>query len=71
MPCVVVKLAVQNSNRPFNLGNFHNASPKENSKTYNGSNSANVTFVINTFNGVSTKNTLDSDVADQNQIVTV
>ncbi|HDR8180529.1 TPA: spore germination protein, partial [Bacillus cereus] len=55
----------------FNLGDFYNVSPKENTKAYNGSGSSNVAFVLNTFNGVSATNTFDSDVADQNQVGTV
>ncbi|CAI8934667.1 MULTISPECIES: spore germination protein [Bacillus] len=71
MPSVVGNLVVQNSNGSFNLGDFYNVSPKENTKAYNGSGSSNVAFVTNTFNGVSATNTFDSDVADQNQVGTV
>lgn len=70
MPSVVGNLIVQNSNGSFNLGDFYNVSPKENIKAYNGSGASNVAFVVNTFNGVSATNTLDSDVADQDQIGT-
>ncbi|KFN15274.1 spore germination protein [Bacillus pseudomycoides] len=71
MPSVVGNLVVQNSNGSFNLGDFYNVSPKENTKAYNGSGSSNVAFVTNTFNSVSATNTFDSDVADQNQVGTV
>ncbi|MED2766079.1 spore germination protein [Bacillus thuringiensis] len=71
MPCVVVNLAVQSSDGSFNLGDFYTFSPKENTKTYSGSGSANIAFVINTFNIISATNTFDSDVADQNQVGTV
>ena len=71
MPSIVGSLIVQNSNGSFNLGDFYNVSPKENTKSYNGSGASNVAFVINTFNGVSATNTFDADVADQNQIGTV
>ncbi len=37
MPSVVGNLVVQNSNGSFNLGDFYNVSPKENTKAYNGS----------------------------------
>jgi spore germination protein PF len=70
MPSVVGNLVVQNSNGSFNLGDFYNVSPKENTKAYNGSGASNVGFVVNTFNGVSATNTFDSDVADQDQIGT-
>ena len=63
-------LVVQNSNGSFNLGDFYNVSPKENTKAYNGSGASNVGFVVNTFNGVSATNTFDSDLADQNQVGT-
>ena len=63
MPSVVGNLVVQNSNGSFNLGDFYNVSPKENTKAYNGSGASNVGFVVNTFNGVSATNTFDSDVA--------
>ena len=36
MPSVVGNLVVQNSNGSFNLGDFYNVSPKENTKAYNG-----------------------------------
>ncbi|RAN76837.1 spore germination protein [Bacillus sp. SRB_331] len=71
MPSIVGNMIVQNSNGSFNLGDFYNVSPKENTKAYNGSGSSNVAFVANTFNGVSATNTFDSDVADQNQVGTV
>ncbi|MBD8076466.1 spore germination protein [Bacillus thuringiensis] len=69
MPSVVGNLVVQNSNGAFNLGDFYNVSPKENTKSYNGSGASNVSFFVNTFNGVSATNTFDSDVADQDQVV--
>ncbi|MED0997572.1 spore germination protein [Bacillus mobilis] len=70
MPSAVGNLVVQHSNGAFNLGDFYNVSPKENTKAYNGSGSSNVRFVVNTFNGVSATNTFDADVADQNQVGT-
>ncbi|HDR7685302.1 MULTISPECIES: spore germination protein [Bacillus cereus group] len=70
MPSVVANLVVQNSTGSFNLGDFYNVSPKENTKSYNGSGSSNVGFVVNTFSGVSATNTFDADVADQNQVGT-
>ncbi|PHB47017.1 spore germination protein [Bacillus toyonensis] len=70
MPSVVANLVVQNSTGSFNLGDFYNVSPKENTKSYNGSGSSNVGFVVNTFSGVSATNTFDADVADQNQFGT-
>ncbi|ETT77653.1 spore germination protein, partial [Bacillus mycoides] len=66
----VANLVVQNSTGSFNLGDFYNVSPKENTKSYNGSGSSNVGFVVNTFSGVSATNTFDADVADQNQVGT-
>ncbi|OBW54937.1 MULTISPECIES: spore germination protein [Bacillus] len=70
MPSVVANLLVQNSNGAFNLGDFYNVSPKENTKGYNGSGASNAGFIVNTFNGVSVTNTFDSDVTDQDQVVT-
>ncbi|WP_144520001.1 spore germination protein [Bacillus thuringiensis] len=70
MPSVVGNLLVQNSRGSFNLGDFYNVSPKDNVKGYNGSGSTNVGFIINTFNGVSSTNTFDADVAYQNQVGT-
>ncbi|MCU5111478.1 spore germination protein [Bacillus wiedmannii] len=70
MPSVVGNLVGQNSNGAFNLGDFYNASPKENTEAYNGSGASNVGFVVNTFNVVSATNTFDADVADQNQVGT-
>ncbi|WP_348519817.1 spore germination protein [Bacillus sp. 165] len=67
MPSFVGNVLVQNSNGSFNLGDFYNVSPKENSKSYNGSGASNVGIVINTFSGVNATNTLDPDVNDQNQ----
>ncbi len=46
MPSVVGNLVVQNSNGSFNLGDFYNVSPKENTKAYNGSGASNVGFVL-------------------------
>ncbi|WP_172448312.1 spore germination protein, partial [Bacillus thuringiensis] len=46
MPSVVANLLVQNSNGAFNLGDFYNVSPKENTKSYNGSGASNVSFVV-------------------------
>lgn len=69
MPSILGNLVVQNSNGSFNLGDFCNVSPKENTKAYNGSGGSNVAFIVNNFNGVSATNTFDSDVADQDQIV--
>ncbi|BCC18302.1 spore germination protein [Bacillus paranthracis] len=69
MPSILGNLVVQNSNGSFNLGDFYNVSPKENTKAYNGSGGSNVAFIVNNFNGVSATNTFDSDVADQDQIV--
>ncbi|PGS79353.1 hypothetical protein COC69_12405 [Bacillus cereus] len=68
MSCIVTNLAVQNNAGSFNLGDFYNVSPKINTKTYSGSGSSNVAFVINTFSSVSATNTFDSDIADQDQI---
>ncbi|KAA6470375.1 spore germination protein [Bacillus wiedmannii] len=70
MPAIVGNLVVQNSNGSFNLGDFYNVSPKENTKGYNGCGSSNVGFVVNTFSGVSATNTFDGDLADQNQVGT-
>lgn len=70
MPAILGNLVLQTSNGSFNLGDFYNVSPKENTKAYNGSGSSNVAFVLNTFNGVSATNTFDSDVADQSQVGT-
>ncbi|MGG2065188.1 spore germination protein [Bacillus sp. S14(2024)] len=52
-------------------GNPYNVSLKVNSKLYNGSDASDIAFVLNTFNSISSANTFDSDVADQNQIGTV
>ncbi|GAB6482124.1 spore germination protein [Bacillus cereus] len=41
MPFVIGNLVVQNSNSSFNLGDFYNVSPKENTKTFNGVNATN------------------------------
>ncbi|MEC5240701.1 spore germination protein [Bacillus mycoides] len=71
MPSILGNLVVQNSNGSFNLGDFYNVSPKENTKSYNGSGASNVAFIANTFSGVSATNTYDSDIADQNQVGTV
>ncbi|TPV47277.1 spore germination protein [Bacillus dicomae] len=71
MPSIIGNMVMQNSNSYFNLGDFYNVSPKENTKAYNDSGASNVAFVLNTFNGVSATNTFDSDVADQNQVGTV
>ncbi|WP_103945693.1 spore germination protein [Bacillus sp. ok061] len=70
MPSVVANLVVQNSAGSFNLGDFYNVSPKENTKSYNSSGASNVGFVVNTFSGVSATDTFDADVADQNQVGT-
>ncbi|EOP68307.1 spore germination protein [Bacillus cereus] len=70
MPSIVGNLVVQNSNGSFNLGDFYNVSPKENTKSYNGSGATNAAVFVNTFNGVSATNTFDSDIADQDQVVT-
>ncbi|MGG5741563.1 MULTISPECIES: spore germination protein [Bacillus cereus group] len=59
MPAILGNLVVQTSN----------VSPKENTKSYNGSGSSNNAFITNNFSGVSATNTFDSDVADQDQIV--
>ncbi|HGO9421379.1 spore germination protein [Bacillus cereus] len=69
MPSILGNLVVQNSNGSFNLGDFYNVSPKENTKAYNGSGGSSVAFIVNNFNGVSATNTFDSDVADQDQVV--
>ncbi|MED2125968.1 spore germination protein [Bacillus thuringiensis] len=69
MPAILGNLVVQTSNGSFNLGDFYNVSPKENTKSYNGSGSSNNAFIANNFSGVSATNTFDSDVADQDQIV--
>ncbi|MED2764163.1 spore germination protein [Bacillus thuringiensis] len=55
MPRIIANLIVQNSVGSFNSGNFYSVSPK-NKKIYNGSDSANLVFIINTFNSVNTKN---------------
>ena len=60
MPSVVGNLVVQNSNGSFNLGDFYNVSPKENTKAYNGSGASNV--IRDQY--------IDSDLADQNQVGT-
>ncbi|HDR7967807.1 spore germination protein [Bacillus pacificus] len=70
MPSFVGNMVIQNSNGSFNLGDFYNVSPKENTQAYNGSGASNVAFVLNTFNCVSATNTFDSDVADQSQVGT-
>ncbi|ASN69634.1 spore germination protein [Bacillus paranthracis] len=69
MPAILGNLVVQTSNGSFNLGDFYNVSPKENTKSYNGSGSSNSAFITNNFSGVSATNTFDSDVADQDQVV--
>lgn len=69
MPSILGSLVVQNSNGSFNLGDFYNVSPKENTKSYNGSGGSNAAFIVNNFNGVSATNTFDSDVNDQDQVV--
>ncbi|MCP8968242.1 spore germination protein [Ectobacillus ponti] len=71
MPSFVGSVLVQNSNGSFNLGDFYNVSPKENAKAFNGSGASNVGLVVSTFNGVNATNTLDPDVADQNQTATL
>ena len=68
MPAIVGNLVLHTSNGAFNLGDFYNVSPKDNTKAYNGSGGSNVAFIVNNFNGVSATNTIDSDVADQNQV---
>ncbi|EOV9525787.1 spore germination protein [Bacillus cytotoxicus] len=70
MPSIIADLFVQNSNGSFNLGDFYNVSPKENTKADSGSGSSNVAVVVNTVNGVRASNTFDSDVADQSQFGT-
>ncbi|WP_257129180.1 spore germination protein [Bacillus wiedmannii] len=62
-------IVVQKSNGSFNLGDCYNVSPKKNEKEYNGSGSVNEAFVCNTFKDVSATNTFDSDIADQDQVV--
>lgn len=69
MPSILGSLVVQNSSGSFNLGDFYNVSPKANSKAYNGSGGSNEAIIINNFNGVSATNTFDSDVNDQDQVV--
>lgn len=66
MPSFVGNVIVQTSAGSFNLGDFYNVSPKENSKAFNGSGASNVGFVVNTFNGINATNTFDPDVNDQN-----
>ncbi|WP_028402541.1 spore germination protein [Ectobacillus panaciterrae] len=68
MPSFVGNVVVQNSNGSFNLGDFYNVSPKDNTKSYNGSGASNVAFVVNTFSGINATTTFDPDVNDQNQI---
>ncbi len=65
IPSFVGNVIVQTSSGQFNLGDFYNVSPKENSKAFNGSGSSNVGFVVNTFNGINATNTFDPDVNDQ------
>ncbi|MFD3447297.1 spore germination protein [Microbacteriaceae bacterium 4G12] len=71
MPSFIGNIAVQYSTGSVNLGDLYNVSPKENTKAYNGSGSSNVGFVVNTFNGINATNTLDPDIADQDQIATL
>ncbi|KOS24998.1 spore gernimation protein GerPF [Bacillus anthracis] len=65
MPSVVEGFVVQNSNGSFNLGDFYNVSPKENTKAYNGSGSSNTGIKVQTFSGISTADVGDSDANDQ------
>ncbi len=66
MPSVVGNLLVQNSRGSFNLDDFYTVSPKDNTKGYKGA-----SFIINTFNGLSSTNIFDANVTDQDQIRTV
>ncbi|MFX3622455.1 MAG: spore germination protein [Ectobacillus sp.] len=70
MPSFIGNVIVQNSNGSFNVGDFYNVAPKENTKDYNGSGSSNLGLLVNTFNGVSATNTFDADAADQDNIGT-
>ena len=68
MPSIIGGPFKINSNSGVvNFGDSFNISPKSTSKSVTGSGSANTGDFIMTNNGFSVSNTLDPDVADQNQ----
>ncbi|MBP0724556.1 spore germination protein [Bacillus sp. RG28] len=60
-----------NENSIIATGDLNNISPKTASKTYNGSGGSNTGLFPVTINGASATNTLDADVADQDNIATL
>ncbi|MBP1932407.1 spore germination protein [Ammoniphilus resinae] len=65
MPSVVGAINVNSNSGNLNVGDVFNISPKSSSKTYSGQGGGNTGNVVNTLNGVSATNTLDTDGVDQ------
>jgi spore germination protein PF len=68
MPAIIGGPFKINSNQGvINFGDSINISPKSTSKSVSGSGGGNTGDFIVTNNGININNTLDPDVADQNQ----
>ncbi|SDH49485.1 spore germination protein [Alteribacillus bidgolensis] len=68
MPSLVIGPFKFNSNDGvINFGDSQNISPKDTSKTIDGSGGSNTGDFIQTNNGININNTFDHDVKDQNQ----
>ena len=69
MPIVINNVVIPNvTGGVVSLGDSYYVSPKTNTKTAQGSGSSNTGVCINTNNGVSSTNTSDPDVFDQNNV---
>lgn len=71
MPTFLGAIVIQTNAGNINTGDLNNISPKSATKAYNGSGSGNTGFIPATFNGASATNTIDADIADQNDVGTL
>ncbi|WP_088042485.1 spore germination protein [Bacillus sp. EAC] len=71
MPTFLGAIVIQNNEGSINTGDLNNISPKTATKSYFGSGSGNTGFIPTTVSGASATNTLDADLADQNDVATL
>ncbi|MEE6449899.1 spore germination protein [Gottfriedia acidiceleris] len=71
MPTFLGAVVIQLNQGNLNTGDLNNISPKTQTKAYYGSGSGNTGFLTPTVNGASATNTLDADLADQNEVATL
>ncbi|MGE7270973.1 spore germination protein [Brevibacillus panacihumi] len=65
MPSIIGAVNINSNEGTVNFGDTLNISPKSATKSYSGSGGSNTGNIVNTVNGASATNTLDTSAVDQ------